>query len=145
MNASQSLGVIDIQLPQYVDNRGELTFAEGQTAIPFDIARVFWICNVPPGQRRGGHAHWHCHEALFAVSGSFRILVDDGHEERNVLLDSPTHGIVIPAGAWCELEDFSSDALCLVLASEHYDATGYCHDKREWRKMLGIGTNDTND
>ena len=136
MRGNHELGIIDLQLPKHVDDRGVLTYAEGATSIPFEIARVFWISDVPVGARRGGHAHWSCHEALFALRGSVCIDIDDGCVCRSVCLDTPTHGIVIPAGAWCELHSFSADALCLVLASEHYDALGYCHDKDVWRSRV---------
>lgn len=141
-NEIVKLGIIDIQLPQCVDDRGVLTFAEAETAIPFEIARVFWISDVPSGKSRGGHAHWRCHEALFAVRGCFEVEIDDGVERRRVVLNDPTHGVVIPAGAWCELRGFSDDALCLVFASEHYDAVGYCHNKAEWHARKAIEKND---
>ena len=134
---TSDIGICELQLPQCVDERGVLTYAEGASAIPFAIERVFWISDVPAGMCRGGHAHWSCHEALFAIRGHFSVDIDDGTGCRHFLLDSPTRGVVIPAGAWCELTSFSEDALCLVFASEHYNADGYCHSPQSWREQVG--------
>lgn len=125
-----------LQLPKYVDERGVLTVAEGCIDIPFDIARIFWISNVPSESHRGGHAHWSCHEAIFAVRGSFEIEIDDGSTVAAFVLTEGGDGVVVPAGAWCDLRAFSTDALCLVMASESYDVTGYCHNKEEWRQAF---------
>ena len=125
-----------LQLPKNVDSRGILTFAEGERHIPFAISRVFWISDVPAGQRRGGHAHWQCHEALFAVVGRFIVDIDDGQGAQTFVIECGGDGVVVPAGAWCELHDFSSDAVCLVMASEPYDATGYCHEHSRWLQIM---------
>lgn len=132
-------GVNWIQLPQNVDGRGALTFLEGDVHIPFPVKRVFWISNVPEGQTRGGHAHWTCHEAVFAVSGKFEIELDDGERRATVVVDDPARGITVPAGVWCELRRFAPGTVCLVMASQEYDASGYALDRENWRKKLGIG------
>lgn len=129
-------GVTWIELPERRDARGSLTFGEGGIQIPFEVARVFWITDVPAGQKRGGHAHWTCHEAVFAVAGSVEIELDDGELNVVVQLDSAQRGITIPAGVWCELRNFASGTVCVVLASERYNATGYVHDEEEWRHNL---------
>ncbi|MCR5179814.1 MAG: FdtA/QdtA family cupin domain-containing protein [Bacteroidaceae bacterium] len=129
-------GVELIQLPENVDERGRLSFAEGGLHIPFDVKRMFWISDVPPGKIRGGHAHWTCHEAVFPVSGSFDIEVDDGYCSRTFTMNSPSLGILIPAGIWCELRNFSPGSVCVVAASQEYDATGYANDYDSWKHKI---------
>ena len=129
-------GVSLIQLPHNVDERGHLFFLEGNVHIPFDVRRVFWISDVPHGKTRGGHAHWTCHEVVFPVTGRFIIEVDDGTCCASVTMDNPSQGLVIPAGVWCELKNFSEGTVCVVVASEPYDATGYVHNRDEWRKIV---------
>ena len=123
-----------ISIPRIVDNRGGLAFAEGQTTVPFEIQRVFWIYDIPQKAVRGGHAHWQCSEVVVAVHGGFTMLLDDGFGREEVRLDSPDKGIVVPAGVWCELKDFAADTVLLVMASHHYDVTGYVHDYEEYLK-----------
>jgi len=129
-------GVKFIQLPQYVDARGQLIFLEGDVHIPFEVKRVFWISDVPVDKTRGGHAHWTCHEAVFPVTGSFEIELDDGLVSTTVTLDKPSLGITIPAGVWCELRHFAPGTICLVMASQEYDASGYALDRESWLKEL---------
>ncbi len=112
-----------------------LVYLETEAAgLPFPVKRVFWISDVPPHCSRGGHAHRTCHEIVFVVSGSCRITVDDGSTSEEVFLDCPYVGLLIPAGVWCTLTDFSPGAACVVLASQPYDATGYIHDYAEFQK-----------
>ena len=125
-------GVKLLQLPQRLDERGALTFLEETVHIPFPVKRVFWITDVPSGQTRGGHAHRTCHEAIFAVSGQFEIEVSDGVITRIVTIDRPSEGILIPAGVWCELRRFHPGTVCVVMASQEYDATGYIHNHALW-------------
>lgn len=112
--------------PQYDDSRGSLSVLES-TALPFAVQRVFWIHQVPEEAERGGHAHRTCHELLFALSGSLHITVTDGREEYTAALDAPCKGLLIPAGIWCKLHDFSQHTTVLCLASEPYQAEGYIH------------------
>ena len=133
-------GVEWIQLPKNVDNRGCLTFLEGNVHIPFPLKRVFWISDVPAGQIRGGHAHWTCHEAVFPLSGRFEIELDDGERCTTVVMDDPTRGITVPAGVWCELRNFAPGTLCLVVASQEYDAAGYALDRESWKRTLECGS-----
>lgn len=123
-----------IDIPSVVDARGSLAFAESLGCVPFPIARVFWIYDVPFGMQRGGHAHWSCAEVVVAVRGAFTMVVDDGRVRSEIRMDSPSRGILIPAGVWCELRDFASDSLLVVMASEPYDATGYVHNYEEYLK-----------
>ena len=104
-----------IELPESVDDRGALSFAEGAHQIPFQIERVFWIYGVPEGKTRGGHSHSESAEVVIPVSGSFTMKVDDGTHKAAVRMDSPRKGILIPPGVWCELCDFHPErsAWCL--------------------------------
>lgn len=129
-------GVKHLQLPQNVDERGCLTFLEGKRHIPFEVERVFWITDVPAEKTRGGHAHWTCHEAVFCVAGSLEIELDDGEQSVVVLLDNPCQGITVPAGVWCELRHFAPGTVCVVMASQEYDASGYAYTKEDWRSSI---------
>ena len=106
------------------DERGMLTFVEGCT-LPFEIKRMFWITSVPEGKTRGGHAHAVCSEAVFAVSGSFCIHLSDGENNVALKISSPNEGVLVPAGIWCDLKEFSEDCVCVVAASHPYDSNGY--------------------
>lgn len=125
-------GVQVIQFPQRVDERGVLTFGEGSLQIPFAVQRIFWITDVPAGQMRGGHAHRTCHEVVVAIGGSFEIEVSDARVSRVFCLSDPSKGLLIPAGVWCELRHFAPGTVCLVAASQAYDAQGYIHDHAAW-------------
>lgn len=121
-----------IDLPKIVDPRGNLTVAEQMKNVPFDIARVYWTYDVPSGERRGGHAHRTCEEIVIAVSGSFDVEVYDGKERQTFHLNHPYQGLYIGTGVWRTLEDFSSGAVCLVLASELFDEDEYIYDYEEF-------------
>ncbi len=124
-----------IDIPMAKDERGALSFATAGREIPFEVKRVFWIHDIPARARRGGHSHNTCSEVAVAVSGAFRMVVDDGRVRQDIWLDSPQKGILIPAGMWCELTDFQPGTVVLVLASHPYDATGYCNKYDEFLKM----------
>lgn len=128
---NDSLSISDslaVQLPEFKDDRGVLSFVEAEKHVPFEVKRVFWIYDVPQGKTRGGHAHWTCHEAVFPVYGSFDIELNDGHTSRLFHLNHPTQGVIIPAGVWCELRNFEAGTVCVVLASQEYTTEGYVHD-----------------
>ena len=110
-----------INLPKITDLRGNLTVAEGSGIVPFDIKRAYWVYDVPGGESRGGHAHKRLRQVVVALSGSFHVTLDNGSERRTVLLNHPWQGLVIETNTWRTLDDFSSGAVCLVLASEHYE------------------------
>ena len=135
-------GVSLVQLPENVDERGSLSFLEANEHIPFDVKRVFWITHVPADKTRGGHAHWTCHEAVFPVSGSFEIEVDDGVCAATLVMDNPSVGVVIPAGVWCELRHFAPGTVCVAVASESFNPDGYSHDKVQWRHERKEMVND---
>lgn len=117
-----------ITLPKIIDPRGNLTVVENLKEIPFGVSRVYWVYDVPGGESRGGHAHKHCRELLVAVSGSFDVTLDDGKEKRTFHLNHPYHGLVIDRGVWRTLDDFSSGAVCLVLAEDPFDEDDYIRD-----------------
>lgn len=117
-----------INLPEHRDNRGCLSIAEWGKGIPFSIERVFWIYDVPKGAERGAHSHNECAEVVVPVSGAFDMTVDDGTTRTTIHLDSPHQGILIPAGIWCQLNNFTPNTVCVVMASHPYNASGYTHD-----------------
>lgn len=118
-----------IDLPKIVDPRGNLTVAEQMKNVPFDVKRVYWTYDVPGGESRGGHAHRECVEFIIAVSGSFTVTLDDGKGQREDWhLNHPWQGLLVKTGIWRTLEDFSSGAVCLVLASELFDESDYIYE-----------------
>ena len=125
-----------IPIPRVFDERGALAFAESDTTIPFTIRRVFWIYDICEGKTRGGHAHVSCEEVVVAVSGSFDMFVDDGKDSREIKMDSPSKGIYIKKGVWCELRNFAPGTICVVLASEAYDSEGYINDYKEFCRFV---------
>ena len=126
-----------ITLPKITDPRGNLTFAEAQQMVPFCIKRAYWVYDVPGGESRGGHAHKRLKQFVVALSGSFHVTLDNGHERKTVLLNHPYQGLLIDVNTWRTLDDFSSGAVCLVLASEHYDPDDYIEDYEEFLNYVG--------
>lgn len=126
-----------IELPRITDPRGNLTVAEAMNHVPFDIRRAYWVYDVPGGESRGGHAHKRLKQLVIALSGSFTVTLDDGHERQTFLLNHPWQGLVIETGIWRTLDDFSSGAVCLVLASEPYDEEDYIYDYQEFLSYTG--------
>ncbi len=130
--ASPSIGRV-IELPRIPDHRGNLSFIEGQRHVPFDIRRVYYLYDVPGGAHRGGHAHKELHQLVIAMAGSFDIILDDGGKAEKFALNRSYYGLYIPPMTWREVENFSSGAVCLVLASEHYDEADYYRDYGEFK------------
>jgi len=126
-----------ISLPKISDPRGNLTFAEGGGHVPFEVKRAYWVYDVPAGESRGGHAHKRLRQVLVALSGSFHVTLDNGRERCTVLLNHPWQGLLIETGTWRTLDDFSSGAVCLVLASEHYEEDDYIYDYDEFLRYAG--------
>lgn len=128
-----------IDFPIVHEPRGNLSFIEGQRQIPFPIKRVYYLYDVPGGAVRGGHAHKDLQQVIIALSGSFDVVLDDGKERQKVSLNRSYHGLYLPNMVWRELENFSSGAVCLVLASEIYLEEDYIRDLREFRLAVGRG------
>lgn len=114
-----------IYLPKVKNRAGNLTSVHNNVEVPFEVKRVFYLFDVPGGESRGAHAHKVCHQFLLAASGSFEVLLDDGKIKRQVQLNRPDIGLHIPPGIWASEINFSSGAICLVLASETYDPEDY--------------------
>ena len=117
-----------VDLPVVSDPRGDLTFVEGGNHIPFDIARAYYLYNVPVDAERGGHAHKELEQVVFALSGSFRMTVDDGTTRSEYWLRDPRKGLYINRLIWREMDCFSQGAVCMVLASRRYDESDYYRD-----------------
>lgn len=117
-----------IDLRKIHDVRGNLTPIEGGEDVPFDIKRIYYLYDVPSGESRGAHAHKELKQLVIAANGSFSITIDDGHNKRAFTLNRPYQGLLIVPGIWRDLDDFSSGAVLLCLASEHYDAKDYIRD-----------------
>lgn len=121
-----------IDLPVINDHRGNLTFVEGSRHVPFDIRRVYYLYDVPGGAERGGHAHKELHQLIIAMSGSFDIVLDDGREKKRIHLNRSYFGLYVCPMIWREMDNFSSGAVCLVLASNLYDETDYFRDYEDF-------------
>ncbi len=122
--------------PPHGDDRGQLIALEAMEHIPFQIRRVYYIYDTLEGVCRGKHAHRNLEQILICVHGSCKILLDDGFERREVLLDKPTEGLYISNDTWREMYDFSRDAVLLVLASEHYDEADYIRNYQDFLDMV---------
>lgn len=122
------------------DRKGNISVVENGDTVPFDVKRVYYLYDVPGGESRGAHAHKNLKQLLIAASGSFTVTLDDGYVKRSFTLNRPYQGLLIVPGIWRELDDFSSGSVCLVLASEKYDAEDYIRDYEEFLKYK---SNDT--
>jgi hypothetical protein len=125
-----------IDLPKITDPRGNLTFVEEKKHVPFDIKRVYYLYDVPGGAERGGHAHKELHQLIIAMSGSFDVLLDDGHKKVRHHLNRSYYGLYVCPMVWRELDNFSSGSVCLVLASERYDEADYYRDYNDFLNAL---------
>ncbi len=128
-----------IELPKIPDRRGNLTFIEAGRHIPFDIKRVYYLYDVPGGASRGGHAHRRLEQLIIAASGSFTVCTDNGREKEKFYLNRSYYGLYLPTMTWREIENFSSGSVCLVLASELYDAQDYIRDYEAFKKLAAGG------
>jgi len=118
-----------ISIPKIIDEkgRGKLSVIE-KSIIPFEIKRVYYLYDVPSDAFRGGHAHKNLDQFMIALSGSFEVKIDDGSNNKKVMLNKPNKGLLIPSGIWREMDNFSAGAVCLVLASEFFDESDYFRD-----------------
>jgi dTDP-4-dehydrorhamnose 3,5-epimerase-like enzyme len=127
-----------LELPKIHEPRGNLTFVEGGRHVPFEIARVYYLYDVPGGAERGGHAHKDLHQLIIAMSGSFDVVLNDGRDERRIHLNRSYQGLYVCPMIWRELDNFSSGSVCMVLASNHYDEADYYRDHGEYMRALGL-------
>lgn len=128
-----------IELPKFLDARGNLSFAQNNTHIPFEIKRTYWLYDVPGGESRGGHAYRETEEFVIALSGSFDVIVDDGKEKKTFHLNRSYYGLYIPKGMWREMDNFSTNSLALEFASIKYDPADYIRDYDEFLKLKEDG------
>jgi dTDP-4-dehydrorhamnose 3,5-epimerase-like enzyme len=126
-----------IELPKIGDPRGNLSFIEGGRHIPFEIKRVYYLYDVPGGETRAGHAMRSGSKFIIAASGSFDVVLDDGNKRRTFSLNRSWKGIYVPLMIWRELVNFSSAAVCLVLASDYYDENDYIRGYDEFLRTVG--------
>ena len=125
-----------IQFPKILDPRGNLTFIEQERHVPFKIARVYWIYDVPGGEQRGGHAFKQQEEVLIALSGSFDVLLDDGTAQKIVHLNRAYHGLYVPRMLWRRMQNFSTNAVAYVLASCQYSEDDYVRDLGHYQDLM---------
>ena len=128
-----------VELPKFLDARGNLSFAENFKQIPFEIKRTYWIYDVPGGEDRGGHAYFKNQEFIIALSGAFDVLVDDGENKKTFSLNRSYFGLYVPAGLWRTMENFSTNSFALEFGSEHYAKEDYIRDYDEFLKMKQNG------
>lgn len=125
-----------VELPKITDRRGNLSFAEQFTHIPFEIKRNYWIYDVPGGEIRGGHAYKRNKEFIIALSGSFDVLLDDGENKRTFSLNRSYYALYVPEGIWRQMMNFSTNSLALVVASTFFDKSDYIYDYEEFKKYI---------
>ena len=124
-----------IELPKFLDARGNLSFVENFKQIPFEIKRTYWIYDVPGGEGRGGHAYRENEEFIIALSGAFDVIVDDGKQKKTFTLNRSYYGLYVPKGLWREMENFSTNAFALEIVSSPYDETDYMRDYQQFLKL----------
>ena len=129
-----------IELPVIRDPRGNLAFVEGDTHVPFALRRVFYVYDVPGGSSRAGHALRNCHQFIVAISGSFDVVLDNGTRRGRYHLNQANYGLHVPPLVWRELDNFSSNAVCLVLASEAYDPNDYYRVYDEFVEAMRVSS-----
>jgi len=123
-------------LPRITDVRGNLSYIEGPSLVPFDIQRIYYLYDVPGGADRGAHAHKALHQLVIALSGAFDIVLDDGKDRKSIRLDRAYKSLYICPMIWRTLNNFSSGAVCLVLASERYDESDYIRDYGDFLRAV---------
>jgi len=127
-----------VELPKIHNRSGNLTFVQNGLHLPFEVKRVYYLYDVPGGSERGGHAHKTLHQLIVAASGAFDVILDDGVTKKIVQLNRPYYGLLLIPGIWRELMNFSSGAVCLVLASEKYNPDDYIRDYSVFKKFKNL-------
>ncbi len=128
-----------VELPRFLDARGNLSFVEQLNHIPFEIERTYWIYDVPGGEARGGHAYKRNQEFIVALSGSFDVVIDDGNKKKVYTLNRSYYGLYVPSGLWREINNFSTNSLALEFGSTLYDRSDYVDNYDEFIKLKGNG------
>lgn len=136
LHARRSANWSLVQLPVVPDHRGNLTFIEGQRHVPFDVKRVYYLYDVPSGSERAGHAHHELRQLIIAASGSFSVHLDDGENKETVFLNRSHIGLLMGPLVWRIIDNFSSGAVCLVLASMVYDEADYIRSYSDFQKVV---------
>lgn len=131
-----------LELSRIHNPSGNITIVQSDSVLPFRIKRVYYLYDVPGGSDRGGHAHKALKQLIVAASGSFDVILDDGGMKKTVHLNRPNYGLLIVPGIWREIINFSSGAICLVLASEKYNPSDYIRDYSEFRKLKDLADAD---
>lgn len=121
-----------IEFDKHHSSKGNLSVIENQKDIPFDIKRIYYLYDVPGGEKRGAHAHKELYQLIIAANGSFRVTLDDGKEKKEFYLNRPYQGLLVKPGIWRDLDEFSSGSVCLVLASEGYDEGDYIRNYKDF-------------
>jgi dTDP-4-dehydrorhamnose 3,5-epimerase-like enzyme len=124
-----------VDLEKIHNRAGNITIYQNGTPSPFDVKRIYYLYDIPGGSERGGHAHKDLYQLIIAASGSFTVILDDDRNKKVVELNRPYYGLLVVPGIWREIVNFSSGAICLVLASEKYDAHDYIREYSEYRKF----------
>lgn len=128
-----------IELPRFLDSRGNLSFVEQNKHIPFEIKRTYWIYDVPGGEERGGHVFKQNEEFIISLSGSFDVIVDDGEQKKIFTLNRSYYGLYVPSGLWRTMENFSTNAFALELGSLHFEQGDYIRDYKQYLTMKRNG------
>ncbi|MDR0502283.1 MAG: FdtA/QdtA family cupin domain-containing protein [Treponema sp.] len=127
-----------IEMNKQENMKGNLTVVENDVNIPFSAKRIFYLYDIPGGESRGAHAHKQCHQFIVAASGAFEVELDDGKTKRTIMLNKPYYGLHIPPGIWASEQYFSSGSICLVLASDTYNAEDYIRDYITYKIWKGL-------
>lgn len=137
LNDTQRKDGAIIELPKIADPRGNLTFIESHRHIPFELKRVFYLYDVPGGEMRAGHALKKCQQFIIAIAGSFDVILDNGNEKKRFALNRSYSGLYVPPLIWREIENFSTNSVCLVLASEFYEEADYFREYADFIAAIG--------
>lgn len=133
MKSNSVYDCVILPLSKVHNRAGNITVIEGQRKIPFEVRRIYYLYDIPGGEDRGGHAHRELSQLIVAASGSFDVLLDDGNNKKIVTLNRPDYGLFVVPGIWRELIEFSSGAICLVLASHKYDESDYLRKYQDFK------------
>lgn len=137
MNTVYDCTIIELDR-HHSKRKGDISVVENEITVPFAVKRVYYLYDIPGGSSRGAHAHKELMQLIVAVSGSFTVTLDDGNVKRTFHLNRTYQGLLVKSGIWRELDDFSSGSVCMVLASEVYDADDYIHDYKEFLNFRRI-------